>query len=221
MPRTKRSGLRAVAPVPIVVVAGLSVLPVCASASGASTTAAHGGVSVLSQRTCGSVVLPGYARTGVPQIAHDPVTWVTDIGFTPAQQAAKASALGREGFIAGVFQVLRPTSGNDPSGEAVCYGEQFKTKQGAANEVMYQKRQEQTNVRRGGTFTPFAVAVIPGAFGFDSSESGFAGHNVEFVVGRDVVLVGVGYPLAASPAPTRQLVTQAAMTIYGRLVNHG
>ena len=83
------------------------------------------------------------------------------------------------------------------------------------------QRQEQTNVRRGGTFTPFAVAAIPGAFGFDSSESGFAGHNVEFVVGRDVVLVGVGYPLAASPAPTRQLVTKAAMTIYGRLVNHG
>ena len=220
MARARRSRRRTAAVVPITLASGLSVVFACANSSGASSTATHSGVSVLSQRTCGSVVLPGYASSGGLLIANDPVTWVTDIRFTPAQRAAKASALRREGFVAGVFQDLKPTSGSDASGEAVCYGEQFKTRQGAAKEVSYQKHQEQNNVRTGGTFTPFAVSAIPGAFGFDSSESGFAGHNVEFVVGRDVVLVGVGYPQTASPAPTRNSVSQAAITIYGRLVNH-
>jgi hypothetical protein len=177
-------------------------------------------VSVLSQRTCGSVVvlLPGYAPSQALLIAHDPLTWVTDIRFTPAQQAAKANALRQEGFAAGVFQDLRPKSGSDPSGEAICYGEEFKTTQGAAKELSYQKHQE----RAGGTFKSFAVSAIPGAFGFDAyGTHGFFGHNVMFVAGRDVVLVGVGYSGAASPAPTRQLVSHAAITLYRRLANHG
>jgi len=202
----------------IILVSGLTVLLACANESGASTTTAQDGVSALAQRTCGSVVLQGYASSGALLIANDPVTWVTDIRFTPAQRAAKASALRREGFVAGVFQDLKPTSGSDPSGEAICYGEQFKTRQGAAKELSYQKHQERT----GGTFKSFAVSAIPGAFGFDAyGTHGFFGHNVEFVLGRVVVLVGVGYSQAASPAPTRQLVSQAAMTIYGHLVNHG
>ena len=148
------------------------------------------------------------------------------IGFTPAQQAAKASHLRQEGFVAGVYQNLRPTSGADPYGDAICYAEKYKTPKGAAEELRYQKQQEQTNVSTGGSFKPFAVPAIPGAFGDDASSPAangspaFSGQNVLFVVGSDVVLVGVGYSATASPAPKRQLVSNAATGLYRRLPSH-
>jgi hypothetical protein len=148
------------------------------------------------------------------------------IGFTPSQQATKVSHLRQEGFVAGVYQNLRPTTGTDPYGDAICYAEKYKTPKGAAEELGYQKQQEQTNVTTGGSFKPFAVPAIPGAFGFDASSPAangspaFSGHNVLFVVGSDVVLVGVGYSATASPAPKRQLVSHAATALYRRLPSH-
>ena len=148
--------------------------------------------------------LPGFVPQGYRAPSTSPQSWVAE--FPPGQRASEAARLKALGFVAGVGERLAPTQAGAPNREGISLVEQFRSAHGANGEIANQLKQA---VTRGES--TFAVAGIPGAGGFGSSNYA----NVAFSVGAYYYLVG--FSSGGASTPTRSQLITAAQSLYRRV----
>jgi hypothetical protein len=156
---------------------------------------------------------PGLARYTTAQL------WVqADPQLTTAQRAAQLARLRREGFR-GLDQEFLDRRG--VNGAGVSWVMRLGSAAAARAELTASiNGYKAEDTAKGATFTPFVVKGVPFARAFELSGAGQIGENVFFADGPFLYLVGQGWAMGDTHAPTRAGLIAAVKRLYHRVHGH-
>lgn len=190
-----------------------STATTASTGKGSTATTLPPGTPAALRGVHGSVLgagdLPGFVPRAPPTLSTSAQSWVAEA--PPNQRASEAAGLKALGFVAGLNEQLAPSKGGVANEGGVSLVEQFRSAQGANDEIAAQIKQA---LRRGES--AFTVAGIPGARGFGYSGS-TTDANVLFAVGPYYYLVGFGTAGGGAGGPTRAQLIAAAQSLYSRV----
>ena len=174
---------------------------------------------------CSFAFAAGAARGAAPLTLEQRLLRPNELkGFTPVGQHPVIRSVGawsggnvsvadlrKHGFVAGAREKLYSKALN---ADGLSVAVQFRTAKGAQAEMRSELAYFRSVV---GTYEPFSVRRIPGARGYTAIGGGAKGYNIYFSDGSFEYLVGAGFSLSASKAPSKAQVISAAAELYHRV----
>ena len=139
--------------------------------------------------------------------AARPIGFAVEEAIPPEQRNKEVARLTRAGFVAGAIEHLMSA----PGAEGLSVVGQFRTAKSAHAEVAFGSKPP-AGVKQ----TYFQVPGIPGALGFNDTDSQSSGHNIAFSTGTHYYLVGVGFQKGMPAPPTQAQLISAAERLYKR-----